>query len=246
MRDALAAAPLPIRLLAQRSARRLSSLLVGGQLRATDIAPTLLAASAKLDQRFERLTAESPDHELEELHRYIAGFLTRAPMLRRSTGASLPAITAPTEAGEKFLAFFIKTYKTKKGREYCQAEEDVTHAETIAQELERRLLGTKPEALAQLRKRKAASLISAWLSDPFGEKCGYALKQLARLFRDEPNRFEVAEQQPVLGAGGMPPDVEPARAVVPLSPDEAASLRAQLAQIGTGPTVLDAKNTRTA
>ncbi len=236
MREALAAAPSPVPLLAERSASRLGALLVGGQLRHTDIAPALAQAAAKLEPRLARLTPTSSEPELEDLHRVVAGFLAAAPARRRSmTGA--PA--APTEAGERFLDRYGGDYQRKFARQYAAAQDDTAHASDIVAELGRRLAAEQaknPELdAARARRRLVTRLIEQWFGDRFGEQCGHALKQLARLLREEPNRFRLGDEPAMRGASGMAADLADAPSPPPLSPDQIAELNRNLAAIGTGP-----------
>lgn len=235
MRAMLAAAPAPICLLADRSFRRLASVLVGTSTRATDIPPALAAAALKLDPKFERLTAASPEHELEELHRFVAGFVGRAHM-HRPARASAPMVSESSESGNRLLKSFLAAYRKKFGRPYAEAADDPQHAATIAAELGKRLeqeLEDSPDIDPDIvRKRMFSRLCEQWLGDRFAEQCGYALRQLARLLVSEPNRFRLDAEVRAHGASGVAPDISPVPQAAALSPEDIARINATIAQIG--------------
>lgn len=234
MRELLAKAPHPINLLAERSAARFASGLVGGQLRVSDVAPAFVAAATKLDPRFSALTAESDGQDLEALHRFVAGYLGRAPGLRRGQSQAQP--TRTTEVGEKFLEFFIATYRTEKGHDYATGDDDATHAEAIGQAIERALATTPQDKLKATRRKYALRLVNGWLADKFAERCGSSLKQLARIIADEPNRFRFTEEpkRAVTGASQLPAEAEPAAFKQP-TPEEFEEFAAKMRALGSGP-----------
>lgn len=205
MRQMLAQAPKPICLLSERSAMRLASVLVGTSVRATDIPPALQAAALKLDRKFERLGPDSLEHELEELHRFVAGFVGKAHMFR---GQKTPE-AQPTEAGDKLLGSFRAAYKKQFGTEYHAAEDDAAHATTICGLLGQRLRSeaTSEADVQKMRKRMVQRLFEQWFADSFAARCGYAVRHLARLLANEPNRFSFAAQPSAYGASAMPAEI---------------------------------------
>lgn len=235
MFDMLAAAPKPICLLAQRSASRLAHVLIGTSVRAADILPALQAAAMKLDPKFLGLTAESPGYELEELHRFVAGFVAKAH-LHRAKPSAPSAATAPTEAGIRFVASYCEAYRKRFGKDYSAAEDDPQHGTTIVTALGQRLRReSESEADVQkMRKRMGPRLLEQWFDDQFAARCGYSLRQLARLLSTEPNRFSFGATPTAYGASSMRPDIG-LSLTASLSPENQAKHDEIIARVGSHP-----------
>ncbi len=234
-RAILAAAPPPICYLAESSAERVGSGLLGGQLRIDDVRAGVAMAASKLPEDFVGLTADMPADMRQRLHNWIAGCVMRAPKIRRASREHEPP-PAASEAGEKLLARWCQVYERAKGDPYAAGDDDALHATEIATALGKRLDADRVREpsldVTKARPRMVVELFDAWLGDVFGARSGYALGQLARLLRTEPNRFRLGVEPAGRGAADVAPDPPPPEGPRAISAEDRAQIDAQIRGIG--------------